>query len=360
MTSAEHASLYKVLGDEGEVVGEARYRVSKAKLVEMYQDMLRARIFDEWMLKIHPMGRVSRFPPSTGQEAAMVGSAHALENTDWIFPTYREFPVFLARKVPLQELFNRMFANRLDVLKGHEITLYGNKDRRIVVACGAVAVMIPVAVGFAMALKYRKAREICIAYFGDGATSKGDFHEGVNFAGVFKAPIVLFCQNNQYAISLPVAKQTASESIAIKALAYGIEGIRVDGNDILAVYEATKQAAEKARRGEGPTLIEAYTYRIGPHTTADDPKAYRTDDEVKRWLPKDPIKRFRKYLENLGLWNEDKEQRFITEFKEELRRVTEEAERIEPPPPEAILEDTYSVMPWFLQEQLSEFNLGMR
>ncbi len=348
--------LYTILNDDGKIIGETSYRLSDDKLVEMYQDMLRARVFDEWMLKIHPMGKISRFPPSIGQEASMIGSIHALEASDWIFPTYREFPVFLARKVPLQELFNRMFANKLDILKGHEITLYGNRDRRIIVPCGAVALMIPVAVGFAMALKHRGEKDICLSYFGDGATSKADFHEGTNFAGVFKAPIILFCQNNQYAISLPVTRQTASNSIAVKALGYGIAAERVDGNDILAVYEATRRAAERARAGEGPTLIEAYTYRIGPHTTADDPQAYRTDDEVRKWLLKDPIRRFRKYLENLGLWDEKREKKFISDFKEELRKTTMETEKIEPPNPEAILQDVYAEMPWFLREELEELS----
>lgn len=348
--------LYKVLSDDGKIITETSYTLSKNKLVEMYQDMVRARLFDEWMLKIHPMGRVSRFPPSIGQEASMVGSIHALEPGDWVFPTYREFPVFLARKTPLQELFNRMFASKLDILKGHEITLYGNRDRRIVVPSGPVALMIPVAVGFAMALKHKGEKDICIAYFGDGATSKADFHEGTNLAGVFKTPIILFCQNNQYAISLPVAKQTASKSIAAKATAYGIASERVDGNDILAVYEATRKAAERARTGEGPTLIEAYTYRIGPHTTADDPRTYRTEEEVKKWLQKDPIKRFRKHLENLGLWNKEKEEKLISDFKEELRKVTMETEKIEPPNPETILQDVYSEIPWFLEEELEELN----
>jgi len=346
--------LFSIIDENGKLVNRDAPKLSREKLVSMYQDMLKARLFDEWMLKIHPMGKTSRYPPSIGQEAAMVGSVHALESGDWIFPTYREFPVFLARGVPLNEIFNRMFHNRLDILKGHEITLYGDRRRRIVIPCGAVALMIPVAVGFAMALKYRGEESICMVYFGDGATSKADFHEGANFAGVFKAPVVLFCQNNQYAISLPVSKQTASESIAIKALAYGIPSERVDGNDILAVYEATKRAVDRARRGEGPTLIEAYTYRIGPHTTADDATTYRNGEEVKEWIKKDPIKRFRRYLENLGLWSEDKEQTFIAKFREELRKATEEAERIEPPPPEAILEDVYAEMPWFLQEQLYE------
>ena len=346
--------LFKIIDDEGNLVNQPSVELSEEKMIKMYRDMVAARLFDEWMLKIHPMGRVSRYPPSTGQEAAMVGSANAVEERDWVFPTYREFPVLLARGVPLIELLNRMHANSRDIIKGHEITLYGNKSRRIVIPCGGVGLMIPVAVGMAMAIKRKEKGAICIVYFGDGATSKGDFHEGLNFAEIFKAPVVFFCQNNQYAISLPVSRQTASESIAIKGVAYGMEYEKVDGNDILAVYDATYRAALRARRKESPTLIEAYTYRIGPHTTVDDPRTYRDEKEVREWLKRDPIIRYRKYLEKLGIWNKDMEEEFISEFKEELRRATEEVEKITSPEPSVIVEDVYSRIPWFLEDSLKE------
>ncbi len=346
--------MLSLLNDDGSLSKPLPDEVSDKLLLSMFKDMLASRLFDEWMLKIHPMGRASRYPPSEGQEAAMIGSAYALDERDIIFPTYREFPVFIARKVPLLELMDRMLANSRDVLKGHEITLYGNARRRIVVRVGAVSLMIPVAVGVSLACKLRNEPTVSLVYFGDGATSKGDFHEAANFAALFKTPTVFFCQNNQWAISVPINLQTASESIAVKGRAYGMESMRVDGNDVIAVYLATRRAVERARRFEGPTLIEAVTYRLGPHTTADDPRRYRSDEEIERWRSRDPIMRMRRYLEKAGLWSSEEEKKFVEEFRNELRRATEDAESAPQLPPEVIFEDIYAALPWHLWEELEE------
>jgi len=338
------------------LVGEPDPSITNDKLVTFLADMIKARVFDEWMLKIHPLGKASRYAPCEGQEAAMVGSAHSLEKSDWAFPTYREFPVALVRGASLNEILDRMLANSDDRLKGHEITLYGDIKYRMVIGAGAVSLMIPIAVGMAMAAAYRREREAFMVYFGEGATSKGDFHEGVNWAGVFKSPVVFFCQNNQWAISLPFNKQTAAKTIAVKAKAYGIPGVRVDGNDVIAVYTVCKKALERARNGEGPTLIEAVTYRFGPHTTADDPSRYRSEEEVAKWRKRDPIHRMRKYLTRNGLWDEEMEGKLINDFKAQLRKATEEAEKKTPPPIKAIFEDVYSSPPWHLVEQMDELD----
>jgi TPP-dependent pyruvate/acetoin dehydrogenase alpha subunit len=356
MSSGSEAELglYQVLSPDGILVGEQDTYLQDDLLITLMRDMVKFRVFDEWMLKIHPLGKASRYAPCEGQEASMVGSIRSLRETDWVFPTYRELALALVRGVPLVDLFNRMFANSRDVLKGHEITLFGDRRYRMVVGAGGVGLMAPIAVGMAIAAKMKKSDEVFMLYHGDGATSKGDFHEAVNWAGVFKPPVIFFCQNNQWAISLPVQKQTASPTIAIKSKAYGVKGIRVDGNDVLAVYTVCRRAVEAARSGEGSVLVEAVTYRMGPHTTADDPSRYRSEEEALKWRKLDPIDRLRKYLTKIGLWSAEEEKRLIDDFRSELRRATEEAEAIPPLSPRAIFEDVYASIPWHLEEQLKE------
>ena len=356
MSSGSEAELglYQLLSPEGILVGEPDPSISDELLLTFMRDIVKFRVFDEWMLKIHPLGKASRYAPCEGQEASMVGSIRSLRETDWVFPTYRELPLALVRGVPLVNLFNRMFSNSRDVLKGHEITLFGDRRYRIVVGAGGVGLMAPVAVGMAMAAKMNKSDEVFMLYLGDGATSKADFHEAVNWAGVFKPPVIFLCQNNQLAISLPFHRQTASPTIAIKSRAYGIRGLRVDGNDILAVYTACRRVVEEVRSGAGPYLIEAVTYRFGPHTTADDPSRYRTEEEVSRWRKLDPLERFRKYVIKKGLWSLEEERKFTENFKTEIIHATEEAEATPPLNPRAIFEDVYNALPWHLEEQLRE------
>ncbi|BAJ50112.1 pyruvate dehydrogenase E1 component subunit alpha [Candidatus Caldarchaeum subterraneum] len=352
--SEAELGLYRVLSPEGELVGEPDPSLSNETMRKMMRDMVVLRAFDQWMLKIHPLGKASRYAPVEGQEASVVGSVHSLSDVDWTFPTYRELTVGLLRGAPLTTLIHRMFATSLDHMKGHEITLYGDKRYRIVVGAGAVSLMCPVAVGMAMAAKKRGEKEVFLVYLGDGATSKGDFHEAINWAGVFKPPVIFFVQNNQWAISIPFKKQTASPTIAVKAKAYGIPGIRVDGNDVLAVYTVCRRFVEKARAGEGAVLIEAVTYRMGPHTTADDPSKYRSEKEVEEMRAFDPLKRMRIYLTRNGLWSPEEEQKIVESFRDELRRATEEAEKTPPPHPRVIFEDVYAELPWHLSEEMAE------
>jgi TPP-dependent pyruvate/acetoin dehydrogenase alpha subunit len=231
---------------------------------------------------------------------------------------------------------------------------YGDRSVNYVTPSRPVATQIPQATGAAMAAKILGHKTVILTFFGDGATSTGDFHSGMNFAGVFRAPVIFLCQNNQYAISVPVRKQTAAESIAIKARAYGFEGVRVDGNDILAVYRTVKEAADKARRGEGPTLIESVTYRMGPHSTSDDPTRYRDAAEVEEWKKRDPVERFRLYLSKKRLLAEQEDMKTREKVAKEIDDAVAQAEKYPPPPIASMFEDVYASMPWNLKEQLEE------
>lgn len=250
---------------------------------------------------------------------------------------------------------NQYFANAEDVQKGRQLTnLFGVKDVNYVSGSAPIATQIPHAVGVALAAKLRGDPIVTLAYFGDGATSENDFHTGMNFAGVYKTPTIFFCQNNHWAISVPVEKQTASETIAIKAKAYGFEGVRVDGNDVLAVYRTTTEAVEKARKGGGPTLIEAVTYRIGPHSSSDDPKRYRSEEELEEWQKRDPLIRFRRYLEKKGIWSEAEEKKAQDDASHQLDQAIAHAEKLPRPALETLFTDVYEEMPWHLEEQLRE------
>jgi len=321
-------------------------------LLQMYRDMVLARVFDIWMVRLQRMGRVAAYTSSEGQEAAVVGSAYALRPDDWIFPTYRETGAYIARRVPLELLIARQLASRSDPLKGHEVLLFGDRRYRIVTGPGPVAAHLCTSVGFALAAKKRGEDTVALVYFGDGATSKGDFNEGLNMAGVLDAPVIFFCQNNQYAISVPVNRQTASETIAVKAVAYGFEGVRVDGNDVIACFDATLRAVERARAGGGPTLIEAVTYRLAPHSTADDPSRYRSSDEVEMWRMRDPIIRLRCELERMGVWDNERERELYDECERLVSSKIEMVEKEPQLPPRVILEDIYYSIPWHLAEEL--------
>jgi len=322
--------------------------------LKMYECMVLARCFDNMMVRLQRLGRIAAYTSSEGQEAVAVGAAAALKETDWIFPTYRETGAYIMRGVPLEILIARQLTTVHDPLKGHEVLLFGDRRYRIVAGPGPVAAHLCTSTGFALASKYRGENTVVLAFFGDGATSKGDFHEGLNFAGVFKAPIVYVCQNNQYAISVPLERQTASESIAVKAEAYGIEGLRIDGNDVVAVYQTVRHAVEKARAGKGPTLIEAVTYRLGPHSTADDPARYRHQAEVDKWRQREPIGRCRVMLEQMGVWDEEHEKTLWKQCEQMVALKVEEAEKTPPVHPHTIFEDVYATPPWHLLEEAQE------
>lgn len=333
-----------ILDPEGNADESLEPDLDKGTLEKIYRTMVLTRLFDDKALKLQRQGRMYTFGASLGQEATTVGSAFALNPDDWFFPAFREQGAQIARGIPIKLLYIYWM--------GSEDAYVGMPPKNFTIAI-PVATQILHAVGAAWAAKIKKEKIASIVYFGDGATSEGDFHEGMNFAGVFKTPTVFICQNNQYAISLPRERQTASKTLAQKALAYGFEGIQVDGNDALAVYSATKAALEKARSGGGPTLIECFTYRMGAHTTSDDPTKYRQTAEVEEWKKKDPIKRFQIYLAKKGIWSQDYEDKLTKELTAEIEKAVEEAEAYKPRV-ESIFKYVYAEMPPNLKEQMDE------
>lgn len=308
------------------------------------------------MMALQRQGRVGFYGAATGQEAAIVASAAALLPHDWILPSLRESGAALYRGYSIGKYIAQVMGNRDDILKGRQLSChYGDRSVHYVPMSSCVGTQIPHAVGVAMAAKLRRDRTVTIGYMGDGATSTADFHVAMNFAGVFRAPVVLFCQNNQFSISMPATAQTASETIAEKAHGYGMEGLRVDGNDAIAVFLATRYAVDKARSGGGPTFIEALTYRIGAHSSSDDPSRYRDEQVTEEWKTRrDPIVRLRAYLLTLGCWTEDADNSLRKQLDDDVRKAIAEQESVPPPASETLFTDVYAQPPWHLAEQRHE------
>jgi TPP-dependent pyruvate/acetoin dehydrogenase alpha subunit len=324
-------------------------------LHRLYEGMVRSRLMDSRGMSLQRQGRISFYVPAFGEEAAQIGSAAALSEGDWIFPCYREAGAALYHGLPLQFLIDQVFGNGNDLLKGRQMpNHFGMARVNFAVASSPVGTQIPQAVGAAWAFKLRQERKVALVYFGDGATSTGEFHTGLNTAGVHRLPAVFLCKNNQYAISTPVDQQTASETLAVKAVAYGIPGIRVNGNDVLAVYGAVAAAVARARSGGGPTLIEVVTFRMGPHTSADDPSRYRTDEEAEEWGKTDPIAQFCAYLEATGLWGAVAEAALRQQVEVEIQAAVRAAESAPTPALETLVEDVYAEVPRHLREQFEE------
>lgn len=323
----------QIMDEKGNVDYSLFPPLSDSDIKRIYELLVLSRIFDQRALSLQREGRIGTYASILGQEASQVGSAFAIETSDWIFPSFREMGVYITMGYPVEMLFQYW--------SGDERGMKAPDHLNIFPLCVPVGTQVPHAVGAAMAAKYRKDNIAVICYFGDGGTSKGDFHEGFNMAGVFKLPVVFICQNNQWAISVPREKQTASKTIAQKAFAYGFEGIQVDGNDVFAVYKATKEALEKAKKGEGPTFIECFTYRLSDHTTADDATRYRSKEEVEFWKTKDPILRIKIFMKEKGLWTEE----YHKEVEESAKTIVDEAvkkeESIQKPKPEDMFKYTY-------------------
>ena len=348
-------ALFQVMDNDGNFDRKLEPEIPREKLLRMYRTMQTVRMFESIAMGLQRQGRIGFYIGAGGQEACSVGSTAVLRDSDWIFPAYREPGALLLRGETVLQLFNQLFGNEKDYNKGRQMPNHFNsRDKNIVTPSSPIATQIPHAVGMAMAATLRKTGDIALTYFGDGATSENDFHSGMNFAGVFAAPVIMFCQNNGYAISLPTKRQTKAETLAQKAVAYGIPSERVDGNDILAVYSVTMRAAEKARKGGGPTMIEAITYRIGPHSSSDDPTKYREKKEVEEWTKKDPIRRMNGYLVKKGFWNETKEKELVEEIDREIRSAVKTAEKTRKPPIESVFENVYEEMPWHIREQMDE------
>ena len=325
--------------------------------LEAYRWMVLSRATDERCLTLQRQGRIGFYAPLLGQEAAQVGCTLALKPEDWAFPAYRELAVALARGVPLRSIIDQLIGNSADLNKGRQMpNHFGFTAQRFVVGSSPIGTQITQAVGTAMAAQRRKDPIVTVPFFGDGATSSNDFHAGLNFAGVFRTPTIFFCQNNQWAISLPREKQTRSKTLAEKAEAYGFSGVVVDGTDVKAVYRAVAEARQRAVGGGGPTLIEAQVYRLGPHSTSDDPKRYRSDAEVAGWKEKDPLTRFRAQLIGTQLLDEAQDQAVWEAARAQVSAAIEEAERIAPMAPGSLFDDVFATRTPRLEEERAEFD----
>jgi pyruvate dehydrogenase E1 component alpha subunit len=353
--------IERVLGPDGRADPAHDPRLDTKLVVRIYESMLRARLIDERMLGLQRQGRVGFHVGFRGEEAAVIASAAALRDTDWIFPCYRELGALLWRGFSLETYLDNMYGNADDVVHGRQMPdHYTSKKLCYASVSSPIGTQITHAVGYAWAAKLRREDVVTATFFGEGGTSSSDFHAGLNFAGVYKVPTVFLCRNNRWAISTSADKQTASESFAGKAIAYGIKGVRCDGNDALAVYRTVQEAVLRASRGEGPTMIELLTYRLGGHSTSDDPKVYRTDEEVESWQKQDPILRLRRHLELLGAWHEQDEKQLAAGVDSELKQHIEAAERKPQPELSSGFDDVYAERPWHLTEQLEAIQNGPR
>lgn len=342
--------MFQVLDHEGNLV-RADPDIDPSLLKDMYRWMLFGRLSDEKAVKLQRQGRMGTYAPGKGQEASQVGPALAMREQDWLFPSFRELTSYMIRGYPLE--YN------LEYFMGDVRSNQVPEGTRSLPVFVPVATQVPIAAGAAWALRRQGKDSVVVCYMGDGATSEGDFHEGLNFAGVFRSPALFISQNNQWAISVPRRKQTSSLTIAQKALAYGIPGLLVDGNDVMAMYLAAREGIERARGGEGPFFIEAYTYRRMMHTTADDPLRYRTAEEEAEWERKDPLTRFRTYLERRGIWTEEWQARLEEEAEDMIRKAVETAESLPPHDPEDLFRHMYAEMTPALTEQLEYLRYSM-
>ncbi len=336
-----------ILDVDGHADAALEPQIDNDELLKLYRFMVLTRVLDERMIRMQRQGKLGTFAPCRGQEATQIGYIQPLRPEDWVVPSYRAPGGQLWRGWSIAQVL--LFWN------GYELGARPPEsvnDLPIAIPVGSHPI---IATGIGMGMNLRNEKNVVLTAFGDGATSEGDVLEALNFAGAYQAPVVFVCENNQYAISLPRARQTHAETIAQKAIAFGFDGVKVDGNDIFAMIVATQAAVDKARQGGGPTLIEAYTYRMEMHTTADDPKKYRSDEEVREWEKKCPILRYEKYLVNKGVLNPASIQDTRKNAEEEVRRGVEEFEKLCVPQPEKIFDYTFATITPELQEQKDEF-----
>ena len=322
---------------------------------EAYRTMVLVRALDERCVSLQRQGRIGFYAPHAGQEATQIGAALALERDDWVFPAYRDLAVALVRGASLEAVVDQLFGNARDLCRGRQMPNHlGLRDQHFVTVSSPIGTQITHAVGAAMAAQRRRAPVVALTIFGDGATSSNDFHAGLNFAGVFHAPVIFLCQNNQWAISLPRSRQTRSATLAEKAEAYGFGGLVVDGNDLGAVYAAVRSARRRAVAGEGPTLIECQVYRLGPHSTSDDPHRYRSDEEVQSAKLRDPLHRLKTELVAEGALDEATDVQLWSEARAMIAHAVASAEAADPPSIASLFEDVFATIPLRLEAERRE------
>jgi pyruvate dehydrogenase E1 component alpha subunit len=347
--------LYRVLRDDGSIDPANDPGVSPEIVMRAYREIKRLRVLDARMMLLQRQGRIGFYGTCTGQEATPIAAGLATEPSDWVFQALRESSMMLVRGFPLTKYIAQIFGNSLDVLKGRmQPSHMASRSVNQVSWSSCIGTQLPQAVGAAMAARKLGHKTVVLGFMGDGATSEPDFANAMNFAAVFRAPCVLVCQNNHWAISVPSKTQSASATFAVKGRAYGVPSLRVDGNDFLAVYAGLKKAIDEARAGEGPRFIECVTYRIGAHSSSDDPTRYRSQEEVDSWIEKDPLSRLRRHLIKTQGWNDGKEEQLEKELNAEIGEAITEVEKHGPPARETIFDDVFESLPWHLTEQLAE------
>ena len=340
----------QILNEKGTLDKKLMPNLTKSQIIWMYENMILTRVVDEKMLSMQRQGRIGTFAPVKGQEACQIGIIAALDKKDMIFPAFRETAAHIAFGLPPENLFIYYAGDER-----------GSKtDKNFFPIAIPVATQLLHAVGYAWGAKIKKDNVAVVVFFGDGATSEGDFHEAMNFAGVFKLPVLFVCQNNQYAISVPRKLQSASETLAQKAIAYGFDGIQVDGNDVFSVYKAANDAILNIKKGKGPCFIECITYRLGDHTTSDDASKYRSQKELQEWMKKDPILRLRDFIMKNKYLSRLDEEKLQDKVKLQVEDVVKKAESIEAPNVEDIFKYTFKEMPWNLKEQLDNLRESLK
>ena len=354
--------MLQILSAEGELIEKAvEPDLSKEEALKIFNTMHYIRVLDERMVGAQRQGRISFYLASTGEEAASVTSAAALSDDDMIMSQYREQGALAYRGYTTEQFMNQMFSNKDDPNKGRQMPIhYGDKPLNFMTISSPLGTQIPQASGYAYGQKMSGKDVVTICYFGEGAASEGDFHAGLNMAAVLNCPVIFFCRNNGYAISTPAEEQFAGDGIASRGLGYGIKTIRVDGNDVLAIYAATKEARRIAIEEKCPVLIEAMTYRLAAHSTSDDPTGYRSREEEDKWRAKDPIARMAKWLESKGWFDEAENQKRVDKARQDVLAAMKSCEKTDVCAIEDIVEDVYDTAPWHLKEQLSELKAHIK
>jgi len=352
---ARATGLVQILDEHGRVHAPVP-ALSGAEFVRMYEGMLRSRLLDEHLLTMQRQGRIGLYLDARGQEAGVIAAAHALAPDDYFVPALREMSAALYRGLPLRACLAQMLGNANDLAHGRQMPgSVGSRATRHVIGSSSVASQMPHATGLAWAARMRGEHTVVVGFVGDGGTSEDDFQSGLNFAAVFKAPVVFVCQNNQWAISTPLSHQTAARSIAIKGLAFGVPSFRVDGNDVLALYAVIKDAVDRARSGRGPSFIEAVTYRLGAHGPSDDPSRYRDPAEAAAWQRKDPLIRFGIWLHAEKILTADAQAATRQRIDDEIRAAIASEEAVGPPPTSSLFDDVLAEPSWLIGEQQAEY-----